>query len=184
MKIGYARVSKFDQNMDLQMDALEKAGCIRIFYDNISGAKDVRPGLTNLNNALREGDIFIVWRLDRLGRSLKQLISIANDLEYRGVGLKSLSESIDTTTPGGKLIFHVFGALAEFERNIIKERTKAGLTAARTRGKVGGRPKKIDTNIILAIKHLHEKSELPIKDICNMYGISKPTLYRYLKVSL
>src|SRR5512132_4451673 len=141
MLIGYARVSTTDQTLDLQKDALEKAGCVRIFTDTASGSKAERIGLEEAMSHLREGDTLVVWRLDRRGRSLKHLIESITALATRGIGFKSITEAIDTTTSGGKLIFHIFGALAEFERDIIKERTQAGLTAARARGRKGGRPK-------------------------------------------
>jgi DNA invertase Pin-like site-specific DNA recombinase len=141
MLIGYARVSTTDQTLDLQKDALEKAGCSRIFTDTASGAKAERIGLDEAMSHLREGDTLVVWRLDRLGRSLKHLIETITALNNRKIGFKSITEAIDTTTSGGKLIFHIFGALAEFERDIIRERTQAGLNAARARGRKGGRPK-------------------------------------------
>jgi DNA invertase Pin-like site-specific DNA recombinase len=135
MLIGYARVSTQDQTLHLQQDALQKAGCNRIFTDTASGVKAERKGLEQAFTYVRKGDTLVVWRLDRLGRSLPHLITTITDLEERGIGFKSLTENIDTTTSGGKLIFHIFGALAEFERNLIRERTQAGLTAARARGK-------------------------------------------------
>src|SRR5919201_955449 len=141
MNIGYARVSTQDQTLDLQKDALTKAGCERLFSDTASGASTERKGLEQALGQLREGDTLVVWRLDRLGRSLPHLIETVTALEQRGIGFRSLTESIDTTTSGGKLIFHIFGALAEFERNLIRERTLAGLAAARARGRSGGRPK-------------------------------------------
>src|ERR671939_1153496 len=143
MLIGYARVSTDDQNLDLQRDALQKAGCEQIYTDAVSGTKDQRPGLEDALSHLREGDTLVVWRLDRLGRSLRHLIDTVTSLAAEGVGFKSLTEAIDTTTTGGKLVFHIFGALAEFEREIIRERTRAGLAAARARGKNGGRPKSL-----------------------------------------
>ncbi len=143
MKIGYARVSTVEQNLDLQQDALSKAGCEKFFQDVGSGAKDERKGLLYAIEFARKGDTIVVWKLDRLGRSLKHLIEVINLLDRKGVGFASLQESIDTTTSGGKLIFHVFGALAEFERELIRERTNAGLYAARARGKRGGRPQKL-----------------------------------------
>ena len=146
MLIGYARVSTLEQDVSLQTDALQKAGCERIFQDKISGAKSDRPGLQEALNYARKGDSIVVWRLDRLGRSLKHLIETVGELEEQGIGFRSLQESIDTTTSGGRLIFHIFGALAEFERNLIRERTIAGLEAARARGRLGGRPKKLDAN--------------------------------------
>lgn len=139
--IGYGRVSTSDQSADLQVDALQQAGCIRLFIDQASGTLDHRPELDRLLDQLRPGDVVVVWRLDRLGRSLRNLIEIVRLLEERQVGLKSLTEAIDTSTPGGKLVFHLFGALAEFERSLIVERTKAGLEAARARGRKGGRPR-------------------------------------------
>jgi DNA invertase Pin-like site-specific DNA recombinase len=141
MLIGYARVSTQDQTLNLQKDALAQAGCTRIFTDTASGAKTERKGLDEALNYVRTGDTLVVWRLDRLGRSLKDLIATMTELSERGIGFKSLTEQIDTTTSGGKLIFHIFGALAEFERNLIRERTQAGLSAARARGRKGGRPK-------------------------------------------
>ena len=141
MLIGYARVSTAEQTLALQQDALETAGCERLFTDTASGAKAERKGLDEAIDHLREGDILVVWRLDRLGRSLKHLIETITALNNRKIGFKSINEAIDTTTSGGKLIFHIFGALAEFERDIIRERTQAGLTAARARGRKGGRPR-------------------------------------------
>src|SRR5512142_760064 len=141
MFIGYARISTADQTINLQKDALQQAGCSRIFTDTASGAKAERKGLDEALDYVRAGDTLVVWRLDRLGRSLRHLIETITGLASRGIGFKSITESIDTTTSGGKLIFHIFGALAEFERDIIRERTQAGLTAARARGRKGGRPK-------------------------------------------
>src|SRR6266542_4872487 len=140
MDVGYARVSTLEQNLDLQKDALTKAGCERIFTDRISGAKSERPGLTDALSFVRKGDVLVVWKLDRLGRSLQQLIETVTGLATRGIEFRSLTEQIDTTTPGGKLIFHIFGSLAEFERDLIRQRTMAGLAAARARGRAGGRP--------------------------------------------
>jgi len=142
MLIGYARVSTDDQNLDLQRDALQAVGCERVFEDMVSGARADRTGLVTLMSMLRAGDTVVIWRLDRLGRSLKNLIELVERLESAKVGLRSLQENIDTTSSGGKLVFHLFGALAEFERNLIRERTLAGLTAARARGRVGGRKPK------------------------------------------
>src|SRR6184192_2483038 len=146
MNIGYARVSTQDQTLNLQKDALEKLGCNKIFTDTSSGTKAERNGLEEALEYVREGDTLVVWRLDRLGRSLKHLIETISQLDTRKIGFKSLTENIDTTTSGGKLIFHIFGALAEFERNLIRERTNAGLEAARARGRKGGRPKAIGLN--------------------------------------
>ena len=141
MKVGYARVSTYDQDLSLQIDALQRAGCEKTFDDKASGAKAQRPGLSDAMDFLRKGDTLVVWRLDRLGRSLKHLIETVTVLEEKGIGLISLTESINTTTSGGRLVFHFFGALAEFERSLIRERTQAGLQAARARGRKGGRPK-------------------------------------------
>jgi DNA invertase Pin-like site-specific DNA recombinase len=180
MLIGYARVSTHDQILNLQQDALTKAGCNKIFTDTASGARAERKGLDEALHYVRKGDTFVVWRLDRLGRSLPHLISTMTDLEERGIGFKSLTENIDTTTSGGKLIFHIFGALAEFERNLIRERTQAGLTAARERGRRGGRPKVLTGKQRTIALDLYEKRH-PIAEICRTLKISKPTLYRALK---
>jgi DNA invertase Pin-like site-specific DNA recombinase len=180
MQIGYARVSTDDQNLDLQRDALKGAGCERIFEDTISGAKADRIGLAELMNVLRAGDTVVIWRLDRLGRSLKNLIQLVERFETIKVGLRSLQENIDTSSSGGRLVFHVFGALAEFERNLMRERTQAGLIAARARGRMGGRPKRLDPiKRALALK-LHHERKHTIVEICKMMGISKSTLYNYL----
>lgn len=180
MKIGYARVSSFDQNLDLQKDALQKAGCDRVIVDKASGKNTHRPGLNTVKEVLRAGDVLVVWRLDRLGRSLKDLIEWINYLDQTGAALKSLEESIDTTSATGKLVFHIFGALAEFERQLIRERTQAGLAAARARGRMGGRPKSLSAEKrALAVQLYHEK-KIAVKEICEMMGISKPTLYGYV----
>lgn len=180
MLIGYARVSTDDQNLDLQRDALRQAGCKKICEDRISGAKAARPGLSLALEVARTGDVLVVWRLDRLGRSLHDLIVLAKTLEEAGIGLMSLQENIDTTTSGGRLVFHLFGALAEFERNLIRERTRAGLTAARARGRQGGRPKMLDADKRkLALRLYHERKH-SIAEICRLMGISKSTLYNYL----
>lgn len=181
MLIGYARISTFDQNADLQKDALEKAGCEKIFTDTISGTVSQRPALTKLKEILRKGDTLIVWRLDRLGRSLKDLIDWLNYLDTEGVALRSLQESIDTTTTTGKLVFHIFGALAEFERHLIVERTQAGLSAARARGRLGGRPKILDAGKKQVVIDLYNERKFTVKQICEMINISKPTLYNYVR---
>jgi len=180
MFIGYARISTHDQNLDLQKDALEKAGCKKIYVEQMSGSSRIRPELEKTLEMLRNGDTLVVWRLDRLGRSLKHLIELISKLEQREIGFKSLMESMDTTTSGGKLIFHIFGALAEFEHNLIQERTSAGLAAARARGRNGGRPLKLDEKKReLAIK-LYNERERSIKEICQIMSISRPTLYSYI----
>jgi DNA invertase Pin-like site-specific DNA recombinase len=180
MLVGYARVSTEDQTLALQLDALQTAGCERIFSDRMSGAKVERPGLTEAVEFCREGDILTVWRLDRLSRSLTQLIALMTTLDAQGIGFKSLTEQIDTTTSGGKLIFHIFGALAEFERNLIRERTRAGLAAARARGRQGGRPKKLDARKTEMAQRLYNDKSNSIDDICQTLGISRATLYRYI----
>jgi len=183
MYVGYARVSTHDQTIDLQMDALQKIGCSKIFTDTISGATTERKGLDEALTFLRPGDTLVVWRLDRLGRSLKHLIEIVTTLNEATIGFKSITESIDTTTSGGKLIFHVFGALAEFERDLIRERTQAGLQAARARGRHGGHPWKLDHKQIAIAKALHADKSNAIRDICKTLRISRATLYRYLKTA-
>lgn len=179
MFVGYARVSTLDQNLELQSDALEEAGCDRIFTDTKSGKDTERTGLKEALEFTRPGDTLVVWKLDRLGRSLKDLIEIVQTLQGRGIGFKSLQESIDTTTPGGKLVFHVFAALAEFERDIIRERTHAGLTAARARGRQGGRPRKMDERKIKAAEKLLSDPEKSISEVCRALGIARSTLYRH-----
>jgi DNA invertase Pin-like site-specific DNA recombinase len=180
MLIGYARVSTTEQTLHLQQDALTKAGCNKIFTDTASGVKTERIGLEEALRYVRKGDTLVVWRLDRLGRSLPHLITTMTSLEEQGIGFKSLTENIDTTTSGGKLIFHIFGALAEFERNLIKERTLAGLTAARARGKKGGRPKVLTVQKRSIAQELYNTGH-PIMDICRTLKISRATLYRYIK---
>ena len=184
MLIGYARVSTQEQTLDLQKDALEKLGCIKIFSDVISGAKAERTGLHEALEYVREGDILVVWRLDRLGRSLKHLIETITKLNNRKIGFKSITENIDTTTSGGKLVFHIFGALAEFERDIISERTNAGLSAARARGRLGGRPKAkmLDSLKKVALaQSLYENKNNTIDEICKTLNVSRATLYRYIQ---
>jgi DNA invertase Pin-like site-specific DNA recombinase len=180
MKIGYARVSTDDQNLALQRDALTAAGCHAIHEDIKSGAKADRPGLKQALEVARDGDLLVVWRLDRLGRSLGDLIELSRTLEQRGIGLKSLKEQIDTSSSGGRLVFHLFGALAEFERDLLRERTQAGLAAARARGRKGGRPKLLPPDRRrLAVRLYHEQHHT-VAEICALMGISKPTLYAYL----
>lgn len=181
MKVGYARVSTHEQNLSLQKDALKQAGCGKIFHDQVSGAKAERPGLTEAQAYVREGDTLVVWRLDRLGRSLKDLIETVTVLEERGVGIQSIQESIDTTTSGGRLVFHIFGALAEFERNLIQERTRAGLAAARVRGRKGGRPRALEEKKANLLYQLHDERKRSVEEICAILDISRSTLYAYLK---
>ena len=180
MLIGYVRISTDDQLLDLQRDAMAKAGCERVFEDTASGAKADRIGLAALLANLRRGDTVVVWRLDRLGRSIKDLIYLVEQLEDAGVGLKSLQENIDTTSTGGRLVFHLFAALAEFERNLIRECTHARLSAARARGRLGGRKKRLDpAKRKVALKLYHER-QYTVVEICRMMGIGRSTLYNYI----
>ena len=181
MLVGYARVSTTDQNLRMQEDALKAAGCEELYSDIASGAKAERPGLNNALSYLRKGDTLVVWKLDRLGRSLGNLIQIVKDLSKREIGFKCLQENIDTTTSGGQLIFHIFGALAQFERELIKERTQAGLKAARVRGRLGGRPTLLNKQQVKKLKDHYEKGDLSVNEICKLFNITKPTLYRYLR---
>ena len=181
MLIGYARVSTDDQSLALQLDSLRQSGCERIFQDKISGTKLLRPNLDKVLDFARSGDTLVVWRLDRLSRSLRDLIETVAMLESRGVQLRSLQESIDTTTSNGKLVFHLFGALAEFERNLIRERTAAGLQAACARGRRFGRPPALDNEMQRRAVELYEKRNLTVREICELMKISKPTLYKYVK---
>lgn len=184
MTVGYARVSTTDQTLNLQQDALSQAGCERLFTDTMSGAKAERPGLAQALEFMRDGDVLIVWKLDRLGRSLKNLIEVVSKLSETGIGFRSLTESIDTTTSSGKLIFHIFGALAEFERDLIRERTAAGLVAARARGRKGGRPRAAALSdpkkVALAVSLYNDKNN-SIDDICATLRISRSTLFRYIR---
>ncbi|WP_218081719.1 recombinase family protein [Anthocerotibacter panamensis] len=180
MLIGYARVSTDDQNLDLQQDALQKAGCDKIYEDKISGAKADRPGLITALEVIRADDTLVIWRLDRLGRSLKDLIHLMEVLNQKEAGLLSLQESINTASSAGKLVFHIFGSLAEFERNLIRERTQAGMAAARARGRQGGRPKALDPEKRKLAIRLYQEQKYTVQEICRMMQISKPTLYKYL----
>jgi len=179
MNLGYARVSTLDQHLELQEDSLAKAGCEKIFRDVASGAVDSRKGLAEAIEVAPQGDTLVVWKLDRLGRSLKHLIETVNLLKERGVGLLSLQEKIDTATSGGKLIFHVFGALAEFERELIRERTNAGLKAARARGRLGGRPPKLTSKQIEMAQRLLNDPSVSVAGVCHTLQVSRSTLYRY-----
>jgi DNA invertase Pin-like site-specific DNA recombinase len=181
MLIGYARVSTQDQTLHLQQDALNQAGCDQVFTDTASGSATERTGLEQALSHLRQGDTLVVWRLDRLGRSLRHLIETVTALDERGIGFRSITENIDTTTSGGKLVFHIFGALAEFERDIIRERTQAGLQAARARGRRGGRPKRQPSSRKVAMaRALYADKRNSVSEICKTLGISRATLYRYL----
>jgi DNA invertase Pin-like site-specific DNA recombinase len=178
--LGYARVSTSEQNPDLQLDALKGAGCFRVFVDRASGALDERPELTKALDQLRPGDTLVVWKLDRLGRSLRHLIDTVAELQRRDVGFRSLQESIDTTTPGGKLVFHLFGALAEFERDIIRERTNAGLAAARARGRAGGRPLRMTLQKATIARQMYDTHEHTVVVIARTLGVSRASVYRHL----
>lgn len=180
MNVGYARVSTRDQDLGQQRAALQEAECGKIFEEKDSGSRSDRPELARAMEWCREGDVLVVWKLDRLGRSLKDLITKVGELDERGVGFKSLTESLDTTTPGGRLVFHVFGALAEFERELIRERTMAGLSAARARGKKGGRPKKLDEKKLLLARELLSNQERTVEEVCEVLGVGRTTLYRAL----
>jgi DNA invertase Pin-like site-specific DNA recombinase len=185
-KIGYARVSTAEQELNLQIDALKKAGCLEknIFIDKISGSKKERPGLDKALKILKEKDTLIVWRLDRLGRSMPHLVSLIEDLRKNKIFFKSICDGvIDTTTASGELIFNIFSCLAQFERRLIVERTKAGLSAARARGKLGGRkPITIDNPKVKMAKKMHADKTIEIQDICKTLNISRPSLYRYLRM--
>ncbi len=180
MQVGYARVSTQDQKPELQFDALRAIGSEKIFEEKASGAKRDRPELLATLDYLRPGDTLVVWKLDRLARSLRQLIETVEMLESKGIGLRSLTESIDTTTPGGRLIFHIFAALAEFERNVIRERTTAGLVAARARGRVGGRPKALSEADLSAARALLTDSAITTREVAKRLGVSVSTLYKHI----
>ena len=180
MLIGYARVSTRDQKPHLQIDALHKAGCERIFEEKVSSAKRERAQLTAAFDYMRQGDCLVVWKIDRLARSTRQLLETVEDLKRRGIGLKILTQDIDTTSAGGRLIFTVFSAIAEFEREIIRERTMAGLEAAHSRGRKGGRPRALSDKDLKQAKVLLKDPEITVKDVAKRLGISPSTLYRYL----
>ena len=181
MFVGYARVSLPEQHLALQTDALQRAGCERLYTDTVSGGQAERPGLRTALEVLRAGDTFVVWKLDRLGRSLSHLVETIQDLHQQGIHFKSLQEHIDTTSGAGKLVFHLFAALAEFERDLIRERTRAGLAAARERGKLGGRPKALRPHQAARVRALYNARELSVPEICVLFGIGKTTVYRYLQ---
>lgn len=181
-RIGYARVSTDDQNLDLQRDALLKAGCGTIYEEAASGKSADRPELEQCRKALRAGDTLVVWRLDRLGRSLPDLVQIVAELEQRGVGFESLTEKIETDSAAGRLVFHVFAALSEFERNLIRERTQAGLAAARARGRAGGRKPKLDDKQVREIRRLMTDPTIPVSQIAKSYKVSRTTIYKVAPV--
>lgn len=181
MKIGYARISTEYQNLHMQEDALKSAGCEEIYTDVSSGSKSQRPGLDKALNFAREGDMIVVWKLDRLGRSIQHLIQTVTLLQQRKILFKSLQENIDTGTSSGMLVFHIFGALAEFERDLIRERTDAGLKAARVRGRMGGRPPMLDNRQINRMIEMYDEQKNTVAEICKIYDISRPSFYNYLK---
>ena len=184
MKLGYARVSTAEQNLEMQIDALRKEKCEKIFQETVSGAKTERKELTKLLEQVREGDVIVIWKLDRLGRSLKHLVTLINELIEKGVGLKSLNDPIDTTSAQGRLVFNLFASLAEFERDLIRERTQAGLKAARARGRTGGRPRGLSEQAkktAVAAEALYREGKLSVNDIAENLDICKATLYRYLR---
>lgn len=178
MKIGYGRVSTNDQNIDLQIDALKAAGCEKVFIEKASGANRDRPQLKAALEYLRDGDTLVVWKLDRLARSLSQLITTVNTLQSRNIGLLSITQALDTSTPGGKLVFHIFGAIDEFERELIRERSAAGRAAALARGKKGGRPAALSEADKAIARTLLANPEITMKQIAKRLNISEPTLYR------
>ncbi len=181
MNIGYARISTTDQNLDLQIDELKKAGCERIFQDIASGAKSDRKGLREAIEFARSGDVIVCWKLDRVGRSLRDLIETINTLKDRGIGFRCLTQPVDTTTSAGMLVFQIFGAMAEFERSLIRERTQAGLQAARARGRLGGRPKADNSQRIEIASSLYRDGKVSVAEICKNLKISRATFYRDLK---
>lgn len=181
MTYGYARVSTDDQTTDLQRDALERAGCDRILTDVASGARAHRPELDHMLDLLREGDAVVVWKLDRLGRSMRNLVDLMTMFDERGVRFRSLTESIDTSTPGGTLVFNIFGSLAQFERDLIRERTRAGLEAARARGRKGGRPAKLDGKQVREVRRLYESKTVTVDQIAAMMNVGRSTIYRCVK---
>lgn len=180
MLIGYARISTAEQSMDLQIDAIKSAGCEKLFSDTVSGSKARRPGLDEALGFVREGDTLVVWKLDRLGRSLTHLVQLMETLQKRGVSFKSLSDGIDTTTPMGKMTFGIFGSLSEFELSLLRERTLAGLKAARARGRNGGRKKSLNREQIATMLTLYESGKHSVVDICKQMQISRKSFYNYL----
>lgn len=180
MKIGYARVSTQEQDLVLQLDALVKEGCEKIFQEKASGAQRDRPKLKAALAYMRKGDTLVVWKIDRLARSMKQLIETIESFQDRGIGLKSLQDPIDTSSPSGKLVFHIFAALAEFERGVIRERTTAGLRAARERGRVGGRPPSLSAKDLQAAKAMLKDSDIAVAAVARRLNVAASTLYRHM----
>lgn len=179
--VGYTRVSTHEQNLNLQLDALKKYNCVQIFKEYASGAKEDRKELKELFKFIRPNDTLVVWRLDRLARSIKQLIKMVDELNNKNIQLISVTEHINTTTPSGKLTFHIFAAIAEFEKNIIQDRVQAGLAASRARGKIGGRPKKMNEDKIKKAQYMWDSKKWSINEICENLGVSHMSVYRYIK---
>lgn len=182
MLIGYGRVSTVEQSLDLQLDALKQAGCERIFTDKLSGASKDRPGLKDAVSHARKGDVFVIWKLDRLGRTVKGLVGFVAELAEQGVQFKSLTDGIDTTTPSGRFFFHVMASLAQMERELLAERTTAGLQAAKKRGRIGGRRRSMTASKIESAKKLLQNG-VPPKEVARNLGVSVPTLYRWIPAS-
>lgn len=183
MLIGYARVSTIDQNLELQLDALKNIGCEKLFEDKVSGSKSDRPGLNKALDELRAGDTLVVWKLDRLGRSLRNLIELINDLNAKKIMFRSIQDGIDTSSPIGQFFFHVTGAFAELEHNLIKERTNAGLSSARARGRTGGRKPSLNIKQVQMMLKVHYDRSASINEICEQFKISRKTFYRYIEKS-
>lgn len=180
MMIGYARVSTIDQDTSLQLDALKAAGCERVFEEKASGAKEDRPELIRALDVARPGDVLVVWKLDRLARSLKQLVLVLDDLSARGIGFRCLAPAIDTTTPEGRLLYSITGAFAEFEREIIRQRTRAGLQSALARGRKGGRPKALSAEDLAKAKAMLRDGTISVAAVAKTFGVSRPTLYKHI----
>lgn len=182
MLIGYARISTLDQNLELQLSALQEIGCEKIYQDQISGIKTNRPGLSTALEVLRKNDTLVVWKLDRLGRTVKGLIDLVNQLQQKEIHFKSITDNVDTSTPAGRFFFHIMASLAQMERELMAERTKAGLAAAKAKGRVGGRKRKMTQSKIESAKQLLSSGSLP-RDVAQNLGISVPTLYRWVPAS-
>jgi len=182
MLVGYARVSTQDQNLDLQLKALKKIDCKKVYQDQISGAKNNRPGLQLALEVLRKNDTLVVWKLDRLGRTVKGLVDLVNALHQKGIHFKSITDNLDTSTPSGRFFFHIMASLAQMERELVAERTKAGLAAAKAQGRVGGRKRKMTKSKVDSAKKLLKSGMLP-KDVAQNLGVSIPTLYRWIPAS-
>lgn len=181
MKIGYARVSTSDQNLDLQIDALQQAGCERIYQDTITGSSTKRPEFDKMIDSLRAGDVLTVWKLDRIGRSLKHLLQIADDLQEKGIHLHIITQGIDTSSPAGKMLFSIMGSIAEYEKTLIQERVQAGLQAARLRNRVGGRPNSLNSEQKKQIVAMYQSKSSSVSAIAKTFGVSRPTIYKVVR---